>query len=78
MKYLGKRKNFVLQLRQPKSSVMISPCRSGEGLCVTELQLLSRLTHAMISLQLHLDNPVLYDIKTIDIFLRAKEAVVEH
>lgn len=78
MKYLGKRKNFMLHFRQPKSSVRIFPCISGEGFCVTELQLLSHLTYTMISLQFHLDNPIFNAIKPPDIFLRSKETLVEH
>lgn len=68
----------MLHLREPKSSNMISLCISGEGLSVTELQLLYDLTHTMASLQVHLDNPILNNNKTTDIFLRAKEALVEH
>lgn len=67
----------MLLLREAKSRNMISPCRSGEGLSVTELQLLSHLTHTMISLLIHLNNLIFNDIKTIDIFQRAKEALVE-
>lgn len=46
VKCLGKRKHLMLHLRHLK---MFSSCSSGDGLCVTELQLLSHLTYLMVS-----------------------------
>lgn len=78
VKCLGKIKHFMLHLRQPKGSGMISSCSSGEGLCVIEQQLLSHLAHIMVSLELHFSyNSILNDINNINVFLRAIEALAE-
>lgn len=68
----------MLHLRQPTSSGIIFSCTSGEGQCVTDVQLFSHLAHITVSLESHfLDKLILNDITNTNVFLRATGALVE-